>query len=415
MLPCTFFDILLRSASVNGQFSLARFSGEATLTHDVSITKQGFDYRFDDTAVSFVKGILDEVIANQIDLPLDSCFLKKFKRVRVKDATRFDLPRRLKECFPGFGGKLTSEAGATIQYEFDLKTRRLHDLDITPALKNDVEDAKEKRDDIEQGDLIIRDLGYFSSQVINMIIKKEAYFLSRMRTIMVVFDENNQEVSFKRLYDQMVQTNKTRHHMYVTIGNKERIPVRLLLEIVPEETYQERIRKRTYESKKKGWKITEEYKARARFTMMITNVPEEDLPVENIYKLYKTRWQIELIFKVWKSIMGIDKLHPMRYHRLMCLLYAKLILFLVNSQVIELFARTFYSKEKRLLSIDKCLKTLHLYFDQTRRALTLNQLKLKNYINNVHKLLSRNHWLEKRKNKVGFSEIFTLFSCYTVV
>lgn len=415
MLPSTFFDILLRSASVNGQFSLARFSGEAALTHDVSISKQAFDYRFDDTAVSFVKGILEEVIANQIDLPLDPNFLEKFKRVRIKDATRFDLPKRLKECFPGFGGKLTSEAGATIQYEFDLKTRRLHDLDITPALKNDIEDAKEKKDDIEQGDLIIRDLGYFSSMVINVIIKKGAYFLSRMRTIMAVFDENNQEVSFKKLYDQMVKSNKTRHHIRVTIGNKERIPVRLLLEMISEETYQERIRKRTYESKKKGWKITEEYKARARFTMMITNVPEEDLPMENIYKLYKTRWQIELIFKVWKSIMGIDKLHPMRYHRLMCLLYSKFILFLINSQVIELFARTLYSKEKKLLSIDKCLKTLYLYFDDTRKILTLNRLKLKNYINNVHKLLSRNHWLEKRKNKMGFSEIFSLFNCYTIV
>lgn len=415
MLPSTFFDILLQSASVNWQFSLARFSGEAALTHDISITKQAFDDRFDETAVSFVKGVLDEVMANQIDTPLDPHYLEKFKKVKIKDSTRFDLPKRLKEYFPGFGGKITSEAGATVQYEFDLKTRRLHDLGITSALKNDIQDAKEKSGDIEQGDLIIRDLGYFSSKVINAINEKKAFFLSRMKTIMDVFDENHQEVSFKKMYNQMVKSNKTRHHTHVTIGNKERIPVRLLIEMVPEETYQERIRKREYESRRKGWRITEEFKARAHFTLMITNVPEEDLPAENIYKLYKTRWQIELIFKVWKSVMGVDKIHPMKYHRLMCLLYAKFILFLVNSQVIEVFARAFYNKEKKLLSIDKSLKTLHIYFNKTRGILILNRFKLKNYIQDVCKLLSKNHWLEKRKNKIGFSEIFTLFNCCSTI
>lgn len=415
MLPSTFFDILLQSASVNWPFSLARFSGEAALTHDISITKQAFDDRFDETAVSFVKGVLDEVMANQIDTPLDPHYLEKFKKVKIKDSTRFDLPKRLKEYFPGFGGKITSEAGATVQYEFDLKTRRLHDLGITSALKNDIQDAKEKSDDIEQGDLIIRDLGYFSSKVINAINEKKAFFLSRMKTIMDVFDENHQEVSFKKMYNQMVKSNKTRHHMHVTIGNKERIPVRLLIEMVPEETYQKRIRKREYESRRKGWRITEEFKARAHFTLMITNVPEEDLPAENIYKLYKTRWQIELIFKVWKSVMGVDKIHPMKYHRLMCLLYAKFILFLVNSQVIEVFARAFYNKEKKLLSIDKSLKTLHIYFNKTRGILILNRFKLKNYIQDVCKLLSKNHWLEKRKNKIGFSEIFTLFNCCSTI
>jgi hypothetical protein len=415
MLPSTFFDLLLQSAAVNGQYSLARFSSEAALTHDVSITKQAFDDRFDDTAVSFVKGVLDEVVANQIDAPLDPHFLEKFNKVKIKDSTRFDLPNRLKGYFPGFGGKFTSEAGAAIQYEFDLKTRSLYDLDITSALKNDIQDAKEKREDIEHGDLIIRDLGYFSSKVINTIIDKKAFFLNRMRTLMDVFDENHQEVSFRKMYDHMVKYNKTRHHMKVTIGNKERIPARLLIEMVPESIYQERIRKREYESRKKGWKVTEEFKARAHFTLMITNVPEEDLPAENIYKLYKTRWQIELIFKVWKSTMGVNKIHPMKYQRLMCLLYAKLILFLINSQVVDLFARTLYSKENKLLSMDKSLKTLYIYFYMTRGILLLNRVKLKNYVQDVYKLLSKNHWLEKRKNKTGLLEIFTLFNCKSII
>jgi hypothetical protein len=415
MLPSTFFDILLYGASVNGQFSLGQFSCEASLSHEVSVTKQAFDDRFDDTAVSFVKEVLSEVLSNQIETPLDDRFLDKFKKVKIKDATRFDLPKRLKEYFPGFGGKVTSEAGVAIQYEFDLKTRKLYDLDITSALKTDIQDAKDKSGDIEKGDLIIRDLGYFSSKVVNAIIQKGAFFLSRLRTIMCVFDQNQKEICFKKLYDRMVKDNKTRHIMQATIGDKERIPVRLFIDMIPEEVYQQRIRKREKECRKKGYKMTEEFKARARFTLMITNVPEEDLPVENIYALYRTRWQIELIFKTWKSIMGISNIQPMKYHRLMCLLYTKFILFLVNSQVTGLFAKKMYEQKQKLLSMNKSLKTLQIYFGKTRELLTTHRLSLTEYIEKIDKLLSKNHWLEKRNNKVGFEGIFNIFICKSTI
>jgi hypothetical protein len=411
MLPTKFFDILLHSASYNGHFSLARFCGEAFITYDIPITKQAFDDRFDNHAVSFVKGILDEVLANQIETPLDAHFLEKFQKVKIKDSTRFDLPKRLKEYFRGYGGRFTSEAAASIQYEFDLKTRKLCDLDITSALKTDMQDAQEKTDDIENGDLIIRDLGYFSSKVVNAIIEKKAFFLSRLRTIMDVFDANQQQVSFKELYNHMVKHNRARHLMQVTIGNKERIPVRLLMEMIPEEAYQERVRKREKECRKKGWKMTEEFKARARFSLMITNVSEEDLPIENIYKLYKTRWQIELIFKTWKSVLGINNIHPMKYHRLMCLLYTKFILFLINSQVTGLFAKKLYDQKKMLLSFNKSLKTLQVYFAKTRGILTIHQMSLISYCEEMYQLFSKNHWLEKRNNKVSFEELFNIFIC----
>ena len=58
LLPSRFFDILLHSASINGQFSLSQFSCEATVSSGISITKQALDGRFDESAVSFVKSIL---------------------------------------------------------------------------------------------------------------------------------------------------------------------------------------------------------------------------------------------------------------------------------------------------------------------------------------------------------------------
>jgi len=385
LLPSQFFDILLSSASVNGQSSLVQLSSEAALSHNVPVTKQGLDARFDAKAVCFVKSILEEVIANQVIEPLEPRFLSSINKVRIKDGTRFDLPHRLKENFPGFGGKVTSDAAACVQCEFDLKNRCLWDL-------------------------AIRDLGYFSMQVLRAISCKEAFFLSRLKPKMKVFDLDFRETDFTKQYSKMANNQIPRIEVRALIGEKERFPVRMTVELVPEQVYQKRILAVEKENKKKGHKTSEEFRIRARFNILVTNAPEKDLPAQDMYGPYKTRWQIELAFKTWKSTMGINKLHPMKYHRFMCLLYAKFILFLVNSQIVGLIARKLYNGKKQL-SMDKAMKTVLSYFSLTREVLKAPRYRLTGYLDTMFRLMERNHWLEIRKNKVGLGEIINVFCC----
>ena len=409
LLPARFFDVLLYSASINGPVSLEQISSEALASHHISISKQALDSRFDDSAVRFVRSILEEQFNNQIGQSLDNGFLENFTRVSIKDGTRFDLPQRLKDMFPGFGGKITSEAAVCIQYEFDLKNGKMLDFDITSAKRTDYQDAKEKTTGIEKGDLIIRDLGYFSSEVLESIIKREAFIISKLKTSMTVYDESMNEINFSKLYSKMICNKQSHAHMKVFIGEKKKIPIRLIIDLVPEDVYQKRVRKAEKENKKKGSQTSRKYKIKAHFNLMITNVPEKDLPDKQVYLLYKTRWQIELIFKIWKSTIGIHKIHPMDYCRLMCLLYAKLILILINSQMINLVSYKLFKATKRMISTSKCMKTLMDYFYMTRKILKTSGRQIISYMREMVKILSVNHWLEKRKNKINFNEIFDVF------
>jgi hypothetical protein len=376
----------------------------------VSISKQSIDERFNEAAVNFMRSLFEEQLSKEIAENISPDFLNKFHRLRIKDATRFDLPERLKEYFKGFGGMLTSGAGLGIQYEFDLKNGKTLDFDITDAIRPDCKDAQEKIGDIEAGDLILRDLGYFSINVLKEIIKHKAYLVSRLQTKILVYEPDHQEIFFQKLYSSMTDHKITHLQKQVLIGKDDKIPVRLIIDIVPEEVYQKRLKKIEQYNHKKGNQTTDDYKARCRFNLMVTNIPEKDLPGENVYLLYKLRWQIELIFKIWKSTCGIDQLQPMKYHRFICTLYAKLLLVLINNQIFNVVQKNLYERFHKLLSRDKCFKTLIRCFAKTRGLLSFQKYRTKDFLQDITNMFSRNHWLEKRKKRTNYEELFMLFT-----
>lgn len=407
LLPARFFELMLYMASIHDRCSLAQASNETAESFGISISKQGIDDRIDQHAVSFMRSIFEEQLSQQIDGTIDPDYFKSFTRVTIKDSTRFDLPIRVKQHFPGCGGTETSKAGASIQYEYDVKSGKMVDIDFTAIKRTDYQDAREKAHDFLPGELKIRDLGYFNTEVLKLMNKESAFFISRLHSKILVY-ENDQEISFSKLYQKMIREKTTHLEIRVTIGRVERLPVRLIVDIMPEEVYQSRIVKANKEARKRGCQVGEEFKARSRFNLLITNINMECIPSRQVYQLYRIRWQIELIFKIWKSTYGIHNIQPMRYHRLMCLFYAKFILILLNFQIINLLQQKMYLQHGKLLSKDKCFKTLLRFFYKIRIVLFSPIQRIAPLLVSIIQILSKNHWLEKRKNRQNYQEIFEL-------
>ena len=400
------------SASQTDVISLEQSSIEVDDCFGIDITKQGFDEKYKKSeSVDFMNRIFDSLLEDQIGFSIDSEHECKFTKVRIKDSTRYDLPPKLKENFKGNQGKCSSAAAISIQHERDVCTGKVIDNHFGSIKRTDSEDAMASLGNIEKGDLIIRDLGYFKTKVFETIAQMEAFFLSRLHAKIKAFDENDIEILFENVYKKMLKENLTRLEIQVKIGEADRLPTRLILEIIPQEVFEKRIRKNNKEAKKKGYKVSEEFKARARFNLMITNVSQEDLPTDKVYLMYKLRWQIELTFKNWKSDYGIDNVRSMSYNRFMCLMYAKLILILINNQLINLLGTVLYKKHKKLLSKTKCIKTLSIYFEKIRAALFQRSKNIKEFMVDFTLKLSKKHWLEKRKNRTNFIELFELFIC----
>ena len=393
--------------------SLNQLAIEAQSKHDIGVTKQGIDKKFNDHALIFLKRLLEKQLSVELNQQIESRLLSFFNRVIIKDGTRFDLPAEYKEHLRGSGGS-ASEAGACLQFEFDLKNGHIIALNLTSANRPDVKDAIEVMDSIEKGDLIIRDLGYYAFQSFLNIVDKGAFFLSRLRPKANVFEMKSgklQILDFKSVYNGMKRHNQSCIYKDVFIGTTIKLPVRLVIELLPDDVYQERMRKIQKLHKKKGRHTSEKYKFLSRFNIFITNVPIESLPDEVISSLYRIRWQVELVFKIWKSVIGIHHTSKMKYKRWLCLLHFKLLIMVINWNIIMTQRNHVYKWRGKLLSLNKCFKTL---FDNSRRlrdAIKLGIRGIEKYVAWSSKILNKNHWLEKKKNNKGLEEIPFIIFC----
>jgi len=106
-----------------------------------------------------------------------------------------------------------------------------------------------------------------------------------------------------------------------------------------------------------------------RYAIFITNIPKEKVSAKMIGTLYKIRWQIELIFKEFKSLMDIDSISGKKDESVNTLIYGKLIMILLVTDIKR--AASIYAKRvERELSFVKLIK--HLKHRQNLESAILN-------------------------------------------
>lgn len=219
----------------------------------------------------------------------------------------------------------------------------------------------------------MRDLGYVTTHYLNAIEEKEAYYLNRLPKANVY--ENNEGkydlIEWVELDKKIRKSSVQFYQKEVFIGKKEKIKTRIIILPVSEELAAKRVREATRGGKrKKGYQISKEHKIKARYNIFITNIPEKVLSPEEILNTYRLRWQIELIFKTWKSHLEIHRVKPVKTVRMECQLLAKLIWLLITTKVYQILqlvsTKTGVSQLKffKLMRIHN--KTMQLSLNNTR-------------------------------------------------
>jgi len=85
------------------------------------MSPEGLNKRFNKNAVCFLKHIFSILLKNKIceTSVIPSSSITYFRRIRILDATIFQVPKHLASVYPGSGG-CAQTAGIKIQLEYDL-------------------------------------------------------------------------------------------------------------------------------------------------------------------------------------------------------------------------------------------------------------------------------------------------------
>src|SRR6185369_8893765 len=92
----------------------------------------------------------------------------------------------------------------------------------------------------------------------------------------------------------------------VLLGAGQKLPCRLLAVQVPQTVAEARRRKLHSEAKNKGQPVSKARLELADWNLFVTNVQKDQLTLDEALVLMRARWQIELLFKLWKSQGQVD-------------------------------------------------------------------------------------------------------------
>jgi len=289
---------------------------------EVDITSSGLTQRFTPQAATFLQQVLavalQRVLASQkLDIPL----LEQFAGVYIEDSTTIVLPEELREVWRGCGN--ASEQGLAalkITLRLDLASGLLSGLSLHDGRRNDSATAHSLTS-LPREALYLADLGFFSLERLQQIAQQQAFFLSRLRAGTKLYDAAGQELDLP----SFLATQPPEVDVPVLVGKREQLQARLLAVRVPQEVADERRRRLRKEAKRKGQTLSSERLALAEWTILITNVPVEMLSLAQALVVARARWQIELLFKLWKSHGHIDESRSGKVWRVLCDVYAKLL------------------------------------------------------------------------------------------
>ena len=288
----------------------------------IKLSKQSLDERYNTFSVAFMKalyGKLVKAITEEERLSQLSCH---FSEIGISDSTSFNLPARLRVFYPGSGTK----SGAKIFYDYDLLKGQFKDLLVVGGNENDASYLDKIEDKIKINGLYIKDLGFYQRNHFMAIHQRGAYFLSRSKSTSTYYIPKGngkwEKIGVHKLLEGV--DKKCEKEVYLNKG-PQAIKVRLIIDPVSPEVAQKRMVKATMKTKSNGYKISDKTRISSGYSVFITNVPTAIMPQNLIMEMYFLRWQIEIIFKTWKSIFCIDKIRPMSIFRFECYLYSCLI------------------------------------------------------------------------------------------
>ncbi len=286
-----------------------------------SVSKQAVQKKVNAKASDLLEALLAKAISSKAGLSPAASALG-FKRVLLQDSTSIALPQHLLEAFKGAKNAQGERAGAKVQASFELLSGRFANFEVKEHREPDQAYSREGAEGLGEGDLLLRDLGYFCIDAFRQIEESGADALSRWQPKVQLLDPDS-----KRPFDLLeLLKGSSKVDRQVLVGGRKRFPMRLVAFPVGEEVARKRRRKLKASMNRRGRSATRSQLELQGWQIYLTTCDPQRLPLEAVFELYSQRWAIEILFKAFKSHMFMDRIpHSCGKELARCLILSNLI------------------------------------------------------------------------------------------
>jgi len=342
----------------------------AQLDAPVTITPEALQQRMTARAVAFLQDLLQTAFAklHPGDTVCEDGLFAPFGSVHLVDSTGFGLPESLQEQFPGSGGS-ASKAGAKIQLVWEYKSQTFAHFALVPGNVPDNRYVETVVELAQPHALFLFDLGYFKLAAFAQIAAAHAYFLRRLNhqaTLWEVVGGRHQPLDLSHcLGDESCAVLEKS----IVLGTGERVPARLIAVRMPDAIVNERRRQAHVVAKRRGYTPSQAHLTLMAWNLFITNVPATIWPPQTVGIVYPFRWQVELVFKTWKSGLHLATVTTTTKHSTLCYLYGRMLLLLLTTALSSALRATVWQTQQRELSLLKLVRHFQAGADQWFHAL----------------------------------------------
>lgn len=275
----------------------------AGLAEDTTVSRQGVWKRINHRAYDFLSACLARVLAG---VPADSarqCLPSCIRRVLVADSTVIALPASLASEFPGASNQTSqTQAAGRIQTVLDLLTGTFVAFQLGSFRDNDQKAAGWIPELLGTGDLLLRDLGYYTLDSLRSIATKGAFFITRLRLDTSLFHEDASPLD---LCGELRAATGDLVALSVRAGAVAQLPVRLTAVRLNSQEAAKR-RREAKANRDRRLKLSRKRMELLGWSITLDNLPPQ-IPASRVYPLYALRWRVEIVFKSWKTHLGMRR------------------------------------------------------------------------------------------------------------
>ncbi|MBL8134202.1 MAG: transposase [Anaerolineae bacterium] len=241
------------------------------------VSVQGLDQRFTERAGVFMRELLEATLKELVQGEGKAVVLPQFNGVYITDCTRL----------------VWGEAGMKLGVRWEIQRGHLH------GCLMDIQQNDQKADVVEgempRGALHLGDLGFFKLKRFQAWNDEGVFWLTRYKVGTRLYSLDGPLLDLKTLL-----SGSETVRMPVRVGSgRNAFVAHLLASPLPEAALSKRLARLKEQARLDQRSTSQRQLELAAWTLYLTNIP--DLSFDQAHILARTRWQIELLFKLWKS------------------------------------------------------------------------------------------------------------------